>query len=322
VSKLKSLDLAPLQVAVLAGGDSAERSVSIESGAAVAAALTQRGHRVQLVDPAELNLRQVDWSDVDVAFLALHGTFGEDGGAQEVLETLDVVFTGSDSRASRLAFNKADAKTQFRLHDVPTPEARLIRLSDSPERLGVLAAEIGYPVVVKPNSQGSSIGVSIVRSESELLEAAANCFRFDHEGLCERAIFGTEWTLGIIDDVPLPLIQIGTDHGFFDFDAKYRDDSTIYDFAPEISEAVRQQLTETGLAASRALGCRGVSRVDMLFSDDGPTVLEVNTIPGMTDHSLVPKAAARIGLDMGQLCEVLLDRALKQRHITAARKSA
>jgi D-alanine-D-alanine ligase len=304
--------LNPLRVAVLSGGNSAERSISLKSGAAVTAALAARGHEVISIDPHETSLDTYDWSSVDVAFLALHGTFGEDGGVQTILESHSVIFTSSDSLASKLAFSKSAAKERFTASGISTPQYALIHKDDLPKRADEQAAAVGYPLVVKPDCQGSSLGVVIVDDESDLADAVAQCFELDSFCLLERAIYGSEWTLGIIDDDPLPLIRIGTDRQFFDFEAKYNDDTTEYNFDESISDALRNSLTEIGIEACRTLGTKGVARVDIMVDKAGqPWVLEVNTIPGMTDHSLVPKAAANIGLDMGQFCEIVLERAIK-----------
>lgn len=315
--------LAPLKIAVLAGGQSAERKISLQSGEAVATSLRQRGHTVTMVDPAVQPLEGFDWSRVDLAFLALHGTYGEDGVAQKVLEKLGVVFTGSSSEASRLAFSKSAAKERFIQHGVPTPSYMLIHESDPYERVAEHARRIGYPIVVKPNAQGSSIGVTIVRTEAELEAALSQCFYFESFGLLEKMIEGGEFTLGVIDFEPLPLIRIETNRGFFDYQAKYEDDATQYLFDYGVDQATLDLLTETGIAACRALGTRGVARTDICISETGkPFVLEVNTIPGMTDHSLVPKAAARIGLDMGQLCETIIERTLQAAGRRAIRRAS
>jgi D-alanine-D-alanine ligase len=308
---LKPVELAPLRIAVLAGGESAERKISLQSGAACAAALAAAGHSVVTVDPAIENLDRFDWSQIDVAFLALHGTFGEDGGAQQILERRGVVFTGSDAEASRLAFSKSAAKERFVLEGVPTPGSFVIHESDCLEEIAARADELGYPLVVKPDAQGSSIGVTIVRSPEDLTDAVSQCFYFDAYGLLETAVAGQEWTLGVIDDQPLPLIRIGTSHSFFDYEAKYEDDATRYEFVDDLDPVIRDRLTRTGLTACRAVGTSGVARVDLILDKSGqPTVLEVNTIPGMTDHSLVPKAAAKIGLSMTELCNLIVARTL------------
>jgi D-alanine-D-alanine ligase len=313
MDRLKPVTLNPLRVAVLLGGESAEREISLQSGRAVASAISGQGHTVVSIDPAETDLGTADWDEIDVAFLALHGTFGEDGGVQKILERLQVPFTGSDSRASRLAFSKAAAKQCFREHGVPTPEAFLFSQSDSLSEIETRVGNLGLPVVVKPDAQGSSIGVTIVRDVSRLAEAVEQCHAVSEIGLIEKAIEGSEWTLGVIDKVPLPLIQIRTDRGFFDFTAKYEDDGTGYHFDAAIDEATRRRIESVGLAACRALGTSGIARADVMLDADGnPWVLEVNTIPGMTDHSLVPKAANRTGLSLGALCDLVISKTLAQ----------
>lgn len=320
---IQHVALAKQSVAVLLGGQSAERKISLQSGSAVAAALEQREHLVTKIDPATQPLESVDWSTIDVAFLALHGTFGEDGGAQEILERVGVPFTSSDAQTSRLAFSKSAAKERFVQHNVATPSYTLIHETDGLTRIQEHARRIGYPIVIKPDAQGSSIGVSMVRSEEQLEAALSQCFYFESFGLMERLIDGTEWTLGMIDTDPLPLIRIETARGFFDYQAKYEDDATQYLFEYGVSDAIQQRLTETGVAACRALGTRGLARVDMRLDEHGqPFVLEVNTIPGMTDHSLVPKAAGKLGFDMGQLCEIVLERTLRAANPKRVRRAS
>ncbi len=320
---LRHTPLSPLSIAVLLGGHSAERKISLQSGNAVAEALKQRGHSVTLVDPAIQPLERFDWSHTDVAFLALHGTFGEDGGAQEILERLGVPFTSSGSETSRVAFSKSAAKERFLQHNVSTPSYTLIHETDGFERIHEHARRIGYPIVIKPDAQGSSIGVSMVRSPDQLEAALSQCFYFESFGLMERLIDGTEWTMGFIDTDPLPLIRIQTARGFYDYQAKYEDDSTQYLFDYGVDDKVLKRLADTGAAACKALGTRGIARVDMRLDEFGqPFALEVNTIPGMTDHSLVPKAAARLGFDMGQLCEIVVERTLKSAQQRGVRRAS
>jgi D-alanine-D-alanine ligase len=300
----------PMRIAVLLGGDSAERAVSLDSGNAVATALRARGHKITLVDPSSQSLETFNWSQVDVAFLALHGTFGEDGTAQAILEESQVAFTGSDSVASRLAFSKSAAKERFLLRQVNTPNYLLIHASDPSDQIQLSARNLGFPLVAKPDGQGSSIGVSIIANESQLAEGIAGCFEHQPFGLLEKAITGPEWTVGVIDTDPLPPICIGTNRSFYDYEAKYNADDTQYEF--DIADELKNRLQATAISACQALGTTGVARVDiMLDQDEVPWVLEVNTIPGMTSHSLIPKAAAEIDLDMGQLCELIIDRTLK-----------
>lgn len=301
----------PLRIALLAGGESAEREISLQSGAAVAAALRERGHAVTQIDPRETDLTGVPLRRFDVVFLALHGRFGEDGSVQRLLEEVGVPYTGSDSTASRLAFSKSASKERFAQHNVPTPAYVLIHESDDAVRIQRQARKIGYPLIVKPDTQGSSLGVSLVASPDDLPPALARCFHYDAFGLLESAIAGTEWTVGLLDDLVLPPIRIESPRPLFDFDAKYRDALTRYHFEFTVPSEVVRAVEDTSRRAAQALVTRGVARVDLrLDKFDQPWVLEVNTIPGLTDHSLIPKAAARLGMDFGDLCERAVQSAL------------
>ena len=293
-----------LRVAVLAGGDSDERSVSLKSGMAVAEALAQAGHRVLHLDPAIVELSGVDWSQFDVAFVALHGRFGEDGQVQQLLDEANVPYTGSSALASRLAFSKSAAKERFEQFGVPTPRYSLIHYNDDLQQISRKTAEIGYPLVVKPDTQGSSLGVSIVRTPDQLPKALKLCFQYDGFGVVETMIEGTEWTVGLIDLQTLPAIKIETDREFFDWQAKYEDDQTRYIFEADVPRTVIEKIELVAQNACIALGTSGLARVDLrLDSQNQPWVLEINTVPGFTDHSLLPKAAARMGIDFVTLCD-------------------
>ena len=293
-----------LRVAVLAGGDSDERTVSLKSGMAVADALASSGHRVLHLDPAIVELSGIDWSQFDVAFIALHGRFGEDGQVQQLLDTANVPYSGSSALASRLAFSKSAAKERFMQFGVPTPRYSLIHYNDDLQELSRKAAEIGYPLVVKPDTQGSSLGVSIVRTPEQLPNALKLCFQYDVFGVIETMIEGTEWTVGLIDLQTLPAIKIETDREFFDWQAKYEDDGTRYIFDADVTHEVIEKMEVVAQNACVALGTSGLTRVDLrLDAQNQPWVLEINTIPGFTDHSLLPKAAARIGIDFVTLCD-------------------
>jgi D-alanine-D-alanine ligase len=300
-----------LRVAVLCGGESHEREISLQSGSAVASALRARGHDVVCLDPALTPPEAAHFRDVDVAFLALHGRKGEDGEIQSLLDRMNVIYTGSGVEASRLAFSKSASKERLFQRGVPTPPYVLVHESDDPTRAIELALRIGFPLVVKPDAQGSSLGISIVHSANALPEALRKCFRYDTFGLLEQAIPGTEWTVGLLDDEPFPLIQIETQREFFDFTAKYEDDSTVYRFDFAMSEHVVSSIIETGQSAARAIDTKGLARVDLRLDGRGrPWVLEVNTIPGLTEHSLIPKAAAHSGVSLGELCERSIERCL------------
>ncbi len=302
-----------MQVAVLAGGSSAERVISLESGDNVTAALRDAGHAVTLIDPMEMPLQEVDWNRFDVAFLALHGTFGEDGQVQQFLEDRDVPYTGSDVLTSRTAFSKSAAKERFAHYGVVTPPSVVIRESDDASQIYRAARRIGYPLVVKPDAQGSSLGVSLCHSPDDLAEAQSRAFHFGPYALLETMVPGAEWTVAVMDDEVLPAIQIRTPRGFFDYDAKYHDDQTEYLFEfDEPAELVRG-VQNAAFRAARALGTSGIARVDLRVDSWGQAwVLEINTIPGLTSHSLVPKAAARAGIGFSELCEAMLHSAFRR----------
>jgi D-alanine-D-alanine ligase len=325
----------PLTVLVLLGGPSAEREVSLVSGRCVADALTRRGHRVIELDPtpspllsgpgtpldfrqalceARQRLERFDWSAVDVVFNALHGTFGEDGTVQELLESLGVPYTGSGPEASRCGFHKWKARRRFEAHGLPTPRGVLFRTDWPTSRMAAAARSLEWPVVIKPEAQGSSLGVSIVRRPADLPAAVERCARYGAVGLIEEYIAGTEWTVGVWDDFVLPLIEIVPAQEFFDYTAKYADERTAYRFSSHLPEETMQRMATAGRRAARAVGAEGLSRVDVRVDASGTAwVLEVNTSPGLTDHSLVPKAAARMGLSLGVLCEQECQRAIVRR---------
>lgn len=301
------------RVAVLAGGESAERDISLYSGDAVAQALRLGGHEVQRIDPLQIvDLRTVDWLEFDVAFIALHGSFGEDGQVQEILDRLDVPYTGSDALSSRTAFSKAEAKELFLASEIPTPDYHLLVAGASESMLRRVAEQVGYPLVVKPDRQGSSLGISLVMEAAQLLPAWEKACKFDSRILVEQAILGSEWTVPLLDDQVLPVIQIGTRSPIFDYHAKYVDERTTYSFSSNTPLSVVRTIEDAARRACQRIGTRGLCRVDLrLDHANCPWVLEVNTIPGMTDHSLVPKAAARLGWTMTELCERAIESALR-----------
>lgn len=302
----------PMNVAVLSGGVSAERAISLESGANVAAALRGIGHAVTPIDPAEMPIQEVDWNRFDVAFLALHGAFGEDGQVQRLLEETGIPYTGSDPLASRTAFSKSAAKERFAHAGVPTPTSVLVRQSDDAGQIFRAARRIAYPLVMKPDAQGSSLGVSICQSPDDLPEAQSRAFHYGSTALLESMVLGTEWTVAVFDDLVLPALQIETERGFFDYEAKYHDEQTVYRFDGAAPEAIRA-IQNVAYRAARALGTSGIARVDLRVDDFGqPWVLEVNTIPGFTSHSLVPKAAAQAGISFSDLCDQALHSALRR----------
>jgi len=304
-----------LTIGVLMGGASRERQVSLDSGRAVAEALQQLGHDVRPADvrPGDVTPELV--RDIDVAFLALHGAWGEDGGIQRELEALGVCYTGSGPEASRLAMDKVASKERFSEEGIPTPAFRLLMQGDD-GRLREAMERIGPDLVVKPVADGSSIDVYMVDSLPALREAVETIWRRDEPALVERRIVGREFTVGILGSSALPTLEVRTPSGRYGYQEKYLLDSTEYLFDHGLPAEVEQRTVTAALAAHRVLGCRDLSRVDMMITPEGqPEILEVNTIPGFTSHSLVPKAAARVGLSFGRLCERIV--ALARRRAAA-----
>lgn len=294
------------RIGILMGGLSSERSVSVDTGEAVRASLSGRGydaHPIFVDRDLDLALRQ---AQIDVAFIALHGRYGEDGCVQGLLETLGIPYTGSDVLASALAMNKVKAKEIFRLHNLPTPPYYVMHRGDDRDLLAQ-HGDFGYPVVVKPVGEGSSVGVEIVRSPAELIEACERGFCFDSQLLVERLIDGMEVSVGILGDRAIGAVEIAPTSGFYDYSAKYTRGATDYHIPPRLSpERYRGVLTQA-LCAHRALGCRGATRVDLIVSDSGNEyLLEVNTLPGLTPTSLLPKIAGAAGLAFDDLVEAIL----------------
>jgi D-alanine-D-alanine ligase len=293
-----------LKVGVLMGGLSSEKTVSLATGEAVVTALSCRGYDVQpvFVDrDVDLVLRQ---SNIDIAFIALHGRYGEDGCIQGLLETMGIPYTGSDVLASALAMHKVKAKELFRLHNLPTPPYYVM-----PRDCDILAAhgDFGYPAVVKPVSEGSSVGVELVRDPDELIEACERAFCFDTALLIERYVAGMEVSVAVLEDRALGAVEIAPRAGFYDYGAKYTSGQTDYHIPPRLSPERYRGILAQAVMAHRALGCSGATRVDLMVSETGNEyLLEVNTVPGMTRTSLLPKIAAAAGLDFEDLCEAIL----------------
>lgn len=300
------------RIGVLCGGLSAEREVSLRTGEAILVALQDRGydaHRVFVDRDLDLVLRQ---QRIEVAFLALHGRYGEDGCVQGLLEILGIPYTGSDVLSSALAMNKVKAKEIFRLRNLPTPPYYVVdrERQDQIDQIGDDHAGFGFPAVVKPAGEGSSVGVSIAHDVKELEIACEEALRFDDEVLVERFIEGREVSVAILNDRALGAIEIAPPKqgaGFYDYGAKYTSGKSEYHMPARLSpERYRGVLTQA-LLAHRALGCAGATRVDMIVSERGNEyVLEVNTIPGMTPTSLLPKIAHHAGLDFATLVEEML----------------
>jgi D-alanine-D-alanine ligase len=298
------------RVGVLMGGWSAEREVSLRTGEGVAAALEARGHDVaRLVwdgdGPGVDEL--VRGARVDAVFLALHGRGGEDGCVQGLLELTGVPYTGSGVLASALAMDKLKAKEMFRLHNVPTPPYYVATRADLGD-LEEVHGSFGFPAIVKPRREGSSVGLAKCGSLAELADGIERALAFDEHALVERFVKATEVHVGVLDGRVLGAIEVVPRDGLYDYRAKYTAGMTEYVCPPRLPATRLRGVMNLAERAARALGCTGACRVDLLVTEgENEYVLEVNTLPGMTPTSLLPKIAAAAGIDYGALCEAILD---------------
>jgi D-alanine-D-alanine ligase len=302
------------KIGVLLGGLSAERDVSIRSGEAILTALADRGHEAVpiFVDrDIDLVLRQ---TRIDVAFLALHGRYGEDGCVQGMLEMLGIPYTGSGVLASGLAMNKGKAKEIFRLHNLPTAPGYVVQ-ADSGEDVIEAHGSFGFPVVVKPAGEGSSLGIKVARDELELEHAVEDALRFDDDVIIERFIEGKEISVGVLDGKALGAVEVAPKRGFYDFHSKYTVGRTDYHLPARLSPERYRSALRLATLAHDALGCEGATRVDLIVSERGnEVVLEVNTLPGMTPTSLLPRIARGAGLSFEDLVEEILRGARLRAH--------
>ena len=291
------------------GGWSAEREVSLRTGEGVAAALEDRGHDVVRIDWSDQETRideRLREADVDAVFIALHGRGGEDGCIQGLLELMGTPYTGSGVLASALAMDKVKAKEMFRLHNVPTPPYYVVG-ADGLGDLEELHGNFGFPAIVKPRREGSSVGLAKVESLPELAAAVERALAFDAEVLVERFVKSTEIHVGILDGKVLGAIEVRPKHGLYDYQAKYTAGMTEYVCPPRMPATRLRGVMNLAERAARALGCAGACRVDLLVTEgENEFVLEVNTLPGMTPTSLLPKIAQAAGLDYPSLCEAIL----------------
>lgn len=297
-----------MRITVLCGGPSAEREVSFRSGKCVANALREAGHDVFVSDVSPTDLSGLN-VPADVIFPVLHGDFGESGELQEILEARGLAFVGSGSAASRLGMDKIAAKRVWIEHGLATPA---FRICDSiPSR----PAELGLPVVAKAISSGSSIDVHLCKTESAVVDAAEKLLARHDTFMLEAFAAGTELTIGLLDGVALPPIRIATKNDFYDFQAKYQSGTEAHHFDTGLPAATLQQCAALAVAASETLGCRDLGRVDLIVGADGrPTLLEINTLPGFTDVSLLPDAARQAGITFPELVDRLVRLAAARVH--------
>jgi len=295
------------KVAVLMGGRSAERAVSLKSGAMVLAALKKKGIDAHAFDPKERGLDALFAEHFDRVFIALHGRWGEDGTVQGALELLGIPYTGSGVLASALAMDKWRTKLLWQSCGIPAPRYELLTGASD---FDAVAKRLGLPLMVKPVNEGSSIGMSKVKAARDLAEAYALAANYDRLVIAETFIEGIELTGAILGDTALPLIKLETARDFYDYEAKYVADDTRYILPCGLPSEAEREIQDEALRAFRTLGCEGWGRVDLMLDRAGkPWFLEVNTSPGMTDHSLVPMAARHAGISFEDLCVKILEKA-------------
>jgi D-alanine-D-alanine ligase len=306
-----------LKVAVLKGGRSLERGVSLRSGAGVEDALERLGHEIVALDVGADLVKRLTEERPEVAFVAMHGPGGEDGTAQELLEILGIPFTGPGVAACARCMDKVLAKHDLRAVAVPTPDwfafnETAFRELGAADALGGIEERLGFPLVVKPSRGGSALGVKFAGTAAEVPAALVSAFSYDERVLLERFVEGRELAVSVLGGEALPIVEaIPTGGDRYDFEARYEIGRTTFACPAELSDEEASAVTEVALAAYEALGCAGFSRVDLILTEDGPQVLEVNAIPGLTDTSLLPQAAEEAGMSFEQLVEKILDLALK-----------
>jgi D-alanine-D-alanine ligase len=305
-------------VAVLSGGTSLEREVSLRSGRRVANALSDRGHRVTNLDVDADLVRTLDEGGFDVAFLTLHGSAGEDGTIQSLLELIGLPYTGPDVLASSLAWNKPIAQGLYAREGVSVPEAvslsqQAFREMGAAAAVDRVASGLGTPLVVKPATGGSSLGLTVVEDPSRLAPAILGAFSYAEAVLIERFVAGTEVAVTILDGQPLPAVEIRPKEGAYDFSARYTAGATEFHAPARLDDDAAQACADAALAAYAAIGARHISRADLIVDAAGqPWLLELDTCPGLTDTSLVPLAAQAAGLAFEDLCERLVHLALQE----------
>lgn len=301
------------KIGVLMGGTSSEREVSLRSGGAVFNALKKIGYNAVAIDAASNICEVLKNEKIDIAFLVLHGGWGEDGSIQGLLEVMGIPYTGSDVISSAIAMNKAASKKIFLYHRIPAPPFTVVSENSETLNSQLLALNFPLPWVVKPVCEGSSVGVNIVKDKDQIEDALKTGFSYGNEIIIEKYIEGREVHIGILNDRALGGVEVKASLEFYSYEAKYTAGLTEYILPPKIDEAVYMKAKDVALSANRALGCSGATRVDLRIDKDGnPYVLEVNTIPGMTEISLLPKIAKEAGFDFPALVEEILKDAIER----------
>ena len=309
---MQNQSLKKKKIGVMMGGLSREREISLKTGTAILKALTEKGYTACSIDVGQDVAETLIKKKIECAFIALHGRFGEDGTIQGMLELMGIPYTGSGVLASALALHKVMSKKIFLCEKIPTPPFEVIQRQDLGKH-PVRSISLSLPFVVKPAREGSTIGVSIVRTEEELVPSLIEAGKYDEEILVEKFMKGKEITVGILEDIPLPVIEIVPKSGFYDYHSKYTKGETQYIIPARIPREKYLYAQEISLKAFQVLGCSGCARVDLMTDEnDDLFVIDINTMPGMTETSLLPKAASYVGITFEDLVErILLGASLK-----------
>jgi len=313
-----SNDLNKNRIGILMGGASTEREISLKSGSAVYEALKNNNYNVIPLDlTTEIEkevISMIKKADISIAFIALHGRFGEDGTIQKILEDLRIPYTGSGKTASRIAMDKVASRKIFQHHNIPVPKFIVVNKKKEYSLEMIAEALKTLPLVVKPATQGSSVGVSLIHDFQDLDKAVSLAFQFSSKIIIEEYIKGRELTVGILEDKPLPIIEIVPKEKFFDYRAKYQSGKTNYVVPAELPDNITKNVQEIGLRAHKAINCKAFSRIDLILDlENRPVILEINSIPGLTLTSLLPKAASALNIDFSELCLRLIRLALCQK---------
>ena len=304
------------KIGVILGGPSAEREISLTSGRAIYKALKKKGHEVIKIGEDNAIEDTILTSSIDIAFIALHGRYGEDGTIQKFLEEVKIPYTGSGPFASKQALDKAIAKSLMLDNDIPTADYAVVDTAKPGpvDFIKGITDKFAFPVVIKPIDEGSSIGLNIVAKKEQLREAIEEATQYNPRFLVEKYISGRELTVGILGQAALPVVEIAPKGGHYSFHAKYTKGMSDYLVPAKLPADVYRDVQLFSLKAHRVLGCQGLSRVDLRLDEQNqPWILEVNTIPGFTPTSLLPKAAQAVGVGFGDLCERILDLAMQRK---------
>ena len=292
------------KIALLSGGDSEERDISIKSGLAVYQALKNLNYEVSLIDPKNSNLCSL--VNFDATFICLHGKNGEDGKVQSLLELLKVPFTGSASTASMLAMNKLYSKLIWNDRALKTPQFLILNKTNLDYKK--IITKLGDPFIVKPSSSGSSFGINLVKNKDDLISAFTDAFKYDSIVIAEEFIVGREFTVSILGNKSLGVLEISSKNEFYDYNAKYVSNETVFSKPTDLNPTVLEEMENIALSAFTSIGCRGWGRVDFMMDKEfNLHLIEVNTVPGMTDHSLFPLAARHAGLSFEQTVHHIVD---------------